>query len=198
MKANRTWTLLVGAALGVSAMYLLDPGSGRRRRALVRDKARRTARKTGDSIERTSRHLANRTRGAAAELQRRLRADTADDSVMMQRIRSAIGRAASHPHALEVTVHDGRARLSGPILASEVDAVLAKARAVRGIADVENALEVHDSPANTPALQGAGRRTGSDDNWAALARLIVGVGSAVALGAGLAKTSATPMGAARL
>ena len=31
--------ILVGAAVGTAAMYLFDPDQGRRRRALIRDKA---------------------------------------------------------------------------------------------------------------------------------------------------------------
>ncbi len=77
-----------------------------------------------------------------------------------------------------------------------MDAILSKVRSVRGVADVENALEVHDSPENTPALQG-GLVAGDSDRWRSIAKLIVGVGSAVALGAGLAKTSTASTAAER-
>ncbi|TFW31645.1 YtxH domain-containing protein [Massilia horti] len=62
--------MLGGVAIGMLAMYLLDPEQGNRRRALIRDKAysaARTARKRADA---RSRDLANRARGMATELRR--------------------------------------------------------------------------------------------------------------------------------
>lgn len=53
--------------MGAAVMYVLDPDKGRRRRALVRDKAVRAAHKTGDVIGSRSRDLGNRARGIAAE-----------------------------------------------------------------------------------------------------------------------------------
>jgi hypothetical protein len=58
----------VGAlALGAGLMFLMDPAQGRRRRALVRDKAVSAANQTGRYVSRTSRHLSNKAHGLAAE-----------------------------------------------------------------------------------------------------------------------------------
>jgi hypothetical protein len=189
MPANRPLTLMIGIALGVTAMYLLDPSGGRRRRALIRDRTRRSARRVRGAVGRASRHTANRTRGVAAELARGWKADRPNDEVLAQRVRSAIGRVVSHPAAIDVTANAGIVRLEGPILASDVDAVLAKTRGVRGVRAVDHALEVHDSPENTPALQGGGFDDRPEDSWSALAKLLAGFGSAVAIGARIAKAS---------
>ena len=52
---------------GALAMYVLDPDSGRRRRALARDKATQLAQDTADAVQGTARDLGNRARGLAHE-----------------------------------------------------------------------------------------------------------------------------------
>jgi len=54
-------------------MYFLDPDQGRRRRAMVRDQMVHAAHKTGDAVDATSRDIANRAKGAVAELRGRLK-----------------------------------------------------------------------------------------------------------------------------
>lgn len=71
-RADSGWWLAVGAAVGAGLMYLLDPIAGGRRRALVRDKATKWARKTGEAVDGQSRHLRNRARGLVIELRSRL------------------------------------------------------------------------------------------------------------------------------
>ena len=46
--------LIGGAELGAGVMYLLDPDRGKRRRALVRDQAVRSVRKTRDAVDATA------------------------------------------------------------------------------------------------------------------------------------------------
>lgn len=201
MNTTRNWTLLSGAALGAGAMFLLDPRRGRARRARVADKAVRAARRGRRAIRATSRDLAHRTWGVAAEVRSRLRPNHPTDDVIRGRARAALGRAVSHPHAVDVTVRNGVVRLSGPVLASEVDELLSAVRSVRGVAGVEQALEVHDSPANTPALQGGIEMDQPEPSfggaWSLAAKLVVSLAGAVALGMGLARMSASPSAAER-
>lgn len=60
--------MLGGVAIGMLAMYLLDPEQGNRRRAVIRDKAYSAARSARKRADARSRHLANRARGMAAKL----------------------------------------------------------------------------------------------------------------------------------
>lgn len=69
-------------------------------------------------------------------------------------MRAKIGRVVSHPRAIQVLADRGRVTLSGPILAGEVDDLLAAVASVRGVVDVENRLQVHPTADNVPALQG--------------------------------------------
>ena len=76
------------------------------------------------------------------------------DEVLIDRVRSKIGRVVSHAGAVEVAATDGRVTLSGPVLVSEADKLMRGVRLVRGVKDVENQLEVHEQAGDIPALQG--------------------------------------------
>jgi hypothetical protein len=45
--------------------------------------------------------------------------------------------------------------LSGAALTNELDELLSTVRDVRGVDDVENQLQVYETPGDVPALQGA-------------------------------------------
>lgn len=192
--------LLFGAGIGAAAMYLLDPDRGNRRRALVSDKFALATRKTGECMQVTARDLRNRTRGTIAAIQSRLSSEQPDDSVLVDRVRSRLGRIVSHPAAIVVTAQDGNVTLAGPVLASEVPHLLSCVKWVAGVKDVTNNLEVHEEAGNHPALQGGRERQGSrfelfQENWSPTARLLAGAAGASlavyggtrrnALGAGL-------------
>ena len=178
--------LAAGAAgLGAGVMYLLDPDRGTRRRALVRDKGVHTAHRMSDLVEKGARDLECRLRGFLAEAQWTFHRDLADDDILVQRVRSRMGRSVSHPHAIQVAARDGRVTLAGPILAGEVAALLSSVASSPGVGGVENRLEVHERTEAVPALQGGSRRSGErsalrKERWSPLARLGAG-----ALGAGM-------------
>lgn len=174
--------LLGSFALGVAATRMLDPIGGRRRRALIRDKAVSAAHTAGDAVDTTSRDLANRGRGVLARLRARLRPEDVDDDTLVERVRARIGGVVSHPHAVRVSAENGRITLAGPILADEIDRTVMRAARVRGVRAVDNQLEAHDGADGVPALQGApgGRREGGRlplwrRRWSPTARLLTGV-----------------------
>jgi hypothetical protein len=80
--------------------------------------------------------------------------------VLCDRVRSIIGRYISHPGAIEVDACDGIVILGGPIPANELDDLLCAVQSVRGVAGVEDHLDIHQSGEFIPDLQGSGRRTG--------------------------------------
>ena len=164
MKKRDHLTLLSGVGLGAGLMYLLDPQGGGRRRAVARDKAVSSLKKGGRALRKTSIDLGNRTRGLVAQASSRLRKDDADDQILEARLRSKLGRWVSHPSAIEVEVQDELVVLSGQVLASEIDRLLAKVQKVKGVQDVESRLEIHESADGVPALQGEGRN-GNRFSW---------------------------------
>lgn len=183
---NKAVTLGAGIGLGTGIMYLLDPDRGKRRRALVRDQLKHGLRKTSDGLGATARDVTNRARGLAALVQAKVSRDEPTDEVLVQRVRSKLGRIASHPSAIETTAEAGKVILSGPILKDEVQELLRSVRSIKGVKEVENRLEPHDEPGDNPALQGGGNRPDDrmefmQEHWSPTARLIAG-----ATGAGLA------------
>jgi gas vesicle protein len=63
---------LTALGIGALAMYFFDPVSGRRRRALVRDKMTHYHREATDYAESTAKDLRNRAQGLVAETQKRV------------------------------------------------------------------------------------------------------------------------------
>jgi BON domain len=177
--------VLAGLGLGAALAFLLDPDRGPRRRALVRDRIVRGSRKTRDGFDATLRDMANRSRGIAAATRGRFTREAADDRRLVARVRSTLGRRASHPRAIEVDANGGEVTLRGPVLATEAGDVVAAAASVRGVSSVRNELEPHESAEGISALQGKGRRTGPaldilQRNWApATQALVAAAGIAV-------------------
>jgi hypothetical protein len=188
---NRLCNYLTAASIGAGLSYFFDPVVGNRRRALARDQINHFCNKTGDAADATWRDLQNRAYGVFAELTGAFRADMADDDVVVQRVRSKLGRYVSHPAAIEVSAHNGTIRLSGPILADEVDDLFCAVRSVRGVRDIEDHLDLHTS-ADISALQGGVPRTGEpfefmQENWSPTARLLVGMAGATLMSKFLAR-----------
>src|SRR5438309_8583417 len=98
---DRGLSLLGGIGLGAGLMYFLDPQQGRRRRALVRDQLASLRSRADDAFSCTGRDLAHRAQGTAAAARSLVSADDADDRVIGERVRSALGRVVSHPSAIE-------------------------------------------------------------------------------------------------
>lgn len=197
---NKGLALGAGVGIGSGLMFLLDPDRGKRRRALLRDKVVWAARKTGECVEVTGRDLRNRTEGIVSGVQSRFSSQPVDDTKLVERVRSKLGRIVSHPGAIAVTAQNGTVTLNGPILTHEVPELLACANSVAGVNEVINNLETHEEAENHPALQGGGHEIGNrfeffQENWSPAARLVAGAAGASlalyggkrqdALGAGL-------------
>jgi uncharacterized membrane protein len=167
--------------LGAGLMYMFDPDRGRRRRATARDATHHMVNSFDDAVEKTSRDLSNRAQGLVAELNSVFKCEEADDDVVAERVRSKLGRAVSHPHAIHVAVNQGRVTLSGQILASEVDQLLKRVWSVRGVTGIENNLEAHEQAGGISSLRGGTPHHGEtpelmQSNWSPAIRFLTGVG----------------------
>jgi uncharacterized membrane protein len=176
---KRSTIVAGGAGLGFGLMYFLDPNSGRRRRALVRDRAGRLTRDSRELLDKASRDFRNRAQGLRHLGSQILLREEASDNVVVARVRSRLGRACTHPSAIQVSAREGVVILRGPVLEDEVRGILSAAAAVRGVREVRNELELHAQAGDISALQG-GRRRRASRNWLPAARI-----SAAAAGAGL-------------
>jgi uncharacterized membrane protein len=188
---NKGLILVGGMGLGAALMYLLDPDAGKRRRAVLRDKAGRAASQAREALAAAGQDLVNRATGLAAQARGRLQAEEAPDAVLVERVRSQIGRLVRHPRSVEVSAQQGRVTLTGPVLADEAEALRAGVAAVPGVRGVADRLEVHGEPGGVPGLQGAGKTardwTGWPSDWPPSVRLL----------AALAGTALTAYGVSR-
>jgi len=133
--------LLTGIAVGATLMYLLEPRTRSRRQAIVRDKALRLAHRSLTASGKISRHLRNRLQGVVAMTADLIKPEGMDsDATIAARVRSALGRATRHAHAITVEVHHGKVSLKGPLAAHEAGGVIRVTEGVRGVKRVENLL----------------------------------------------------------
>jgi BON domain len=186
---------ICGAGIGAGLMFLFDPARGARRRSMVRDKVVRAAHKTRDAYDATRRNLGNRLSGTAAEVRSQLSGDRADDWTIGERVRAKLGRVTSHPRAITVIVEDGNVKLTGDVLASEIDAIVSGVENVRGVGSVDNRLTTHAAANRVPSLQGGSRRRGwwsawVRDGWSPTAIAITATGAVAIFAAGLLRVRA--------
>lgn len=184
MKGNQ---LLIGLGVGAGMMYLLDPNRGRRRRAQIRNEAIHLMSVADKAVGKASRDLNNRFTGLEAEVKSLFTTEQADDEVVLARVRTALGRLVSHPHAISVECKEGKVTLSGAVLAHEVDRLLCGVLAVKGVTEIEERLEAHEKADGISDLQGGRERLGHrfelmQASWAPAPRVLASVaGGAMAL-----------------
>jgi uncharacterized membrane protein len=168
------------AAVTAAAMYFLDPASGPRRRAMLRDRVTSAFGTASQQTGVAARDLAHRAHGATARARGVLAPDEVSDDVLVERVRAALGRAVSHPAAIEVSASQGRIALAGPVLAHEHGRLMRAVRAVRGVAEIDDRLDLHEHADHISALQG-GRPLPKqsprlDENWAPALRWLATAG----------------------
>jgi osmotically-inducible protein OsmY len=145
--------LLIGIGVGASMMYVLDPRRRNRLASQARDQVFSAAKEAREAVSARAENLSNRARGAVAEASAMMQGEPVDDRVLVERVRSHMGRIVSNPSAIEVTARDGRVSLRGTIHSSEVEQLISEVGWLRGVKDVENQLDVHDQAGDTPSLQ---------------------------------------------
>jgi osmotically-inducible protein OsmY len=137
---NSVMRVAVAFAAGAAAMYYLDPETGRRRRALTRDKGRAFGHDARDAARATSRHAAKRVRGSVAEARSHLGDEPVDDVKLHARIRARLGRVVDHPGEVDVTVRDGNVLLTGSASMEEIERLRDVLETMHGVASVESRL----------------------------------------------------------
>lgn len=192
-------SLATGIAIALASAigtYYLDPRSGRRRRALLRDRTTRAMHQTRDLLDTAIADARNRARGIYSVASARLHPEQTDNQRLAERVRSKLGRVCSHPRAIRVAVDEGNVTLRGDILEHELSNVLRAVRHVPGVRNVVHELQLHRSPGRMPFLQGNTNRGEPrseylQENWSPAPRLIAGAGGAAMIASGLGLRSWT-------
>lgn len=181
----------IAAVLATAAIvYFMDPASGNRRRARLRDKWHSAARGSQRFLDKAGRDAAQRARGVYREATNRLRRSSPDDEKLEHRVRTQLGRLTTHPRAIEVECRNGTACLRGDVLAAEAETVLAGIWRVNGVQRVDDQLQRHERAERISSLQGEGRRRSTrrfeylQANWSPAPRVLAGAaGAAMIIGA---------------
>lgn len=182
-KKDLGWTLLGAFGAGALTMYIADPNRGRRRRATLRDALVHSGHQVQRFAQRFGRDIEHRTEGAIAETRSMFEGkDDASDGVLEQRIRTAVGRAVSHPHAVEVNCTGGSVFLGGWVLADEIAELTSAVKSVRGVKELSTFLNTTDHPEHISDLQGGFRRRRLPEflqqRWSPTARVLAGCAGA--------------------
>jgi hypothetical protein len=152
---SKVVSLIGGLGLGIGLMYLLDPEKGEQRRTQIQDKARRLWRIKRQAWRAIGRDTSNRLQGLVVELQSRIHPGTPEDQQLTERVRSALGRAVSHPKAIQVLAENGNVRLRGAVLEDQFEGLIKAVWAVEGVDSIEHQLRKVQDPAHIPEFQGS-------------------------------------------
>ncbi len=181
----RLLTFIKGIGVGAGLMYFCDPDRGKRRRARVRDEAIHTTNELGKTVDAATRDLTNRAVGIAAEIQSFFTLETPTDARVIERVRARIGHVLVHPSKVRVSVRYGVVTLSGPVLVSEVPALMQCVTSTRGVVGVRNELLASQVSGADPEDMGEVvilTKRNAPLHWSPATRVVVGItGSAIAL-----------------
>ncbi|MDQ4030682.1 MAG: BON domain-containing protein [Actinomycetota bacterium] len=146
------WFALAAAA-GAALAFFLDPTSGRRRRATAAQRVPGFFRHRSREAGRLGRSVSAEAYGLkqkATHLRERPKGDL-DDATIAHKIETELFRPADVPKGqINVNVQEGVVQLRGEVPNPDmIDDLVAKARSIQGVRDVENLLHLPGTPAPT-------------------------------------------------
>ena len=146
--SNKWLWLGIGVLVGVFIGLLLAPTSGRRSRALIKDKLNKGRHAASDMGAATAGKVADvghKAQGLVHRVEDKVRggADDADDLTIADRVRTALGQndATRDIERLNIDVVDGAVTVRGPLVETAVrEAIEAVVRGVKGVREVHSEL----------------------------------------------------------
>lgn len=182
-KKAANWMLLGGIATAATAAYFLDRKKGRERRARVARGAERLARTIGERAALGVRDGQHRIVGMTKQAWLALRHEHLEDRVLVERIRSRMGRIVSHPHKIHVASDEGVVTLWGQTSQDEALELARTVSGMRGVNELRDHIEICDPEPEAPRPHNPLRqaRLATRLNWSPRQRLAATVaGAAVA------------------
>lgn len=142
-------SLMKGVAIGAGLMYFLDPNQGKRRQQDVMGNINRFTNEKQRALDAMQRDFANRSRGFVSEIKGRVHAEDPSDSLLEQRVRSAIGKVVSNAGAMIVIAEKGIVTFAGKVKDGELDELISVAHQVPGVKEVRHELETTEGEPET-------------------------------------------------
>jgi osmotically-inducible protein OsmY len=142
---GRAAPFVAGCIVGATAGYLLDPGAGRRRRHIARDKAFSRMRRGSRDAVRHAKYMEGVAEGVAHRATQavlHVEHEMPDDVTLSRKVESIAFRQAGTPRGhVSVNAERGvvflRGQLDSP---DQIDALVTAAGAVEGVREVKNLL----------------------------------------------------------
>ena len=136
-------------AAGVALEFFLDPRSGKRRRHLVRDRARAAFHRRARRVERQAHYEAGKLAGVGHAITHRDKAVELDDVSLVRKVESELFRDRTIPKGqISINADRGIVVLRGQLDdAQQIQSIEREVRKVTGVRDVENLLHLPALPA---------------------------------------------------
>ncbi|HEY3518360.1 MAG TPA: YtxH domain-containing protein, partial [Gammaproteobacteria bacterium] len=194
---NTTVTrLLIGVALTAGITYLLDPQSGRRRRATLREQVEKAAHKLNDGTRATRADLADRAQRLAGQCKSQAKSlagqaksmagsvagqaksfvkpDLTRDDIVAARARAALRSSLSDSSTIGVAADQSRLILHGHVSPQEHETLRERLRDVAGSREVMDHLIERESTNGDAARRSPRRFDLSREQWDAAPRFLIG------------------------
>jgi osmotically-inducible protein OsmY len=137
--------IVIAAAAALGAAWFMDPQSGRRRRAMLRDRVAASFRRGDRSGGRAARGVASEAYGLkqkATHLHEEPK--DFDDQTLKAKVETELFRGPDTPKGqVNVNAQHGVVQLRGEVDSPElIDELVARTRSVQGVREVENLLHL--------------------------------------------------------
>jgi osmotically-inducible protein OsmY len=141
---GRARVAAAAGAVGAAGTFFLDPANGRRRRAMVRDRASAFVRRRAASAGRAGRYARDRASGVRAEATTERDSGRLNDAGLKAKVESEIFRDDDAPKdSVDVNVENGVVFLRGQVEdEAKIAALSTAAAAVDGVNGVESLLHL--------------------------------------------------------
>jgi uncharacterized membrane protein len=172
--------LLGGIATAATAAYFLDRGNGRERRAKAARETERLVKAIAKGATLGVRDGQHRLVGMTKQAWFALRQEHLEDRVLVERIRSRMGRIVSCPHKIHVASDEGVVTLWGQASQDQAFQLARAVTGMRGVKDLRDHIEIRETEAEPPRQHDTLReaRLATRLNWSPWRRLLTVVGGA--------------------
>jgi osmotically-inducible protein OsmY len=145
----RLRVFLIGLGAGALLALFADPASGKRRRAMARDKAGAYRRRSSRQVAAGGRSVRSGIQARKAQLAHRTPVERDyDDATLTDHVRSELGRDPLAHQGILVNAQRGVIQLRGQVGSEDdIEELVKRTEEINGVRAVENLLHIPGTPA---------------------------------------------------